>query len=296
MKKNRSIKTKRLNLDNAFPYLLLLPSIILIIFIAVYPLISGFLYSLSNSTLFKNGELIGFKNYVSLLKLPEFWSALEFSLVFSFFSVIGSYLIGLGLALLLNMKVPGRGFFRAALLIPWIIPSIVSVVCWRWMIGDQKSIVNVMLGLVGIKPILFLADKNWAIFSVCIVKIWRSFPFMMISCLAALQSISTDLYEAVKIDGANRWQTFKYITLPHLKPISIICCILMTIWSFNDFDTIWLMTGGGPADATKNLIVLAFQYAFIKNSIGIGSAIAIATLIILTIFSEILLKRQNQED
>jgi ABC-type sugar transport system permease subunit len=281
---------------NLLPYQFILPTIILILLINVYPFISGLIYSLQNGTLLQPGSFIGIGNYTKLFTMPDFWNSLYFSSIFAVFSVLGSYLVGLGLALLLNKDVIGRGFFRVALLVPWIIPSVVSIVGWRWLIGDQNGLFNTVLGWVGIDPIFFLADAGWAMFSVTMIKIWRSFPFMMISLLAGIQTINHDLYESAHIDGAGRWKSFCYITLPHLRMITIVCWILMTIWCFNDFDTIWLLTEGGPANATENLIILAYKYTFSKNAVGIGSAIALVSLVILMALAAILLKNQDKDD
>lgn len=289
-----SIKPRRKKI-NWLPYQFLLPTLILLILINLYPFITGLIYSIREGSLIQLEDFVGLDNYIKLLQMPEFWNALQFSFLFGLFGVAGSYLIGLVLAVLLNKDVWGKGFFRVALLVPWIIPSVVSIVGWRWMIGDQHGLVNQMIGFLGMDPVNFLGTENGAIFSVILIKIWRSFPFMMVTILASLQTINTDLYEAAKIDGAGRWLSFRYITLPSIKMISIICCILMTIWCFNDFDTIWLLTQGGPVNATENLIILAYKYTFTKSDVGIGSAVSIFSLIILMILATIMLKFQEKE-
>ncbi|MDF2964119.1 MAG: binding-protein-dependent transport system inner rane component [Paenibacillus sp.] len=277
------------------PYYFLLPSVILIAMINLYPFLSGLLYSVENGSLLKAGDFTGIQNYAKLMTMPDFWHALYFSSVFAVFSVIGSYAIGLGFAIVLNKDIIGRGFFRVALLVPWILPSVVSIVGWRWLIGDQSGLFNTIITGLGFEPILFLGTERWAVFSVILIKVWRSFPFMMISLLAGLQTINQELYESAHMDGAGRWQSFWYITLPQLKMITIVCWILMTIWCFNDFDTIWLLTQGGPANATENLIILAYKYTFSKNAVGIGSAISIVSLVILMSLALLLLKKQEQE-
>lgn len=282
--------------DKILSFLFLLPSISFISLIILYPLFTGLTYSFKNSTMFDAGTFVGLSNFVKVFELPDFWNALRFSLIFSVISVLGSYSLGLMIALLLNMDVPLRSFFRAAILIPWIIPSIVSIVAWRWLLGDQQSIANVVLGWFGIKPILFLADQNWAVVSVSLVKIWRSFPFMMVSLLAVLQTIPHEQYEAARIDGAGRFQTFRYVTWPNLIPITVVCGILMTIWSVNDFDTIYLLTNGGPFDVTQNIIVLAYKYAFTKNDIAAGSAMAIIAMVLLMTLANFVLKNQKEQD
>jgi multiple sugar transport system permease protein len=281
---------------DAFPYLLLLPSVTLISLINLYPFATGFLYSLRNGTLIQSGEFVGLANYAQLATQADFLHALWFSALFAFFGVLGSYTIGLALALLLNQDVPGRGFFRVALLLPWIIPSIVSIVSWRWLISDQTGLINQALHVVGVGPIYFLSTSGWAMFSVIVVKIWRSFPFMMLSLLAALQAINREMYEATAVDGAGRWQSFRFITFPLLLPVSIVLWILMTIWSVNDFETPWLLTQGGPSFATENLSVLAYRYTFNRTAVGVGASISFVTMLILMIFAVVLLRRQREQD
>jgi ABC-type sugar transport system permease subunit len=274
------------------PYLLLLPSLALILIIELYPFINGVLLSLHKGTLLGTGTFVGLGNFLRLFNSPSFYHSLWFSFIFAFFNVLVSYVLGLALALFLNLDFPGRGFCRVALLVPWIVPAVVSIVSWKWRIADKGGLVNVILGSLGVGPIYFLSDSGWAIVAVIVIKIWRSFPFMMLSLLAALQVIDKSLYEAAKIDGANSWQMFWNITMPHLKNISIIQAILMVIWSINDFETPFLLTQGGPSSATENLILLSYRYTFGRNDVGMGSAAAILTLIILMVLSTIMMRQQ----
>lgn len=293
--KNLSEKSRRRRVD-LFPYYLLVPSTLLIAFVILYPFVTGFWYSLQDGTLIVPGSFVGLKNYLALRGMKDFTYALGFSALFAVFSVFGSWVIGVALALLLNQEIPARGFFRVALLVPWIIPAVVSTVSWRWLIGDQSGLVNVALGWLGIGPIFFLSSERWAIFSVILVKVWRSFPFMMLSVLAALQAINRELYEVAAIDGTGRWQAFRYITLPMIMPVSTVLWILMTIWSVNDFETPWLLTQGGPSNATENLIVLAYKYTFVRNNVGTGSAIAFVSMLILMTLAILLLRREDEAE
>jgi multiple sugar transport system permease protein len=277
------------------PYWLVVPSLLLILIINLYPFATGFVYSLRDGTMLKEGNFVGLANYTALLTDSNFHHSLIFSVLFAFGSVFGSYIIGLGLALLLNKDIPFRGFFRVALLVPWIIPSIVSIISWRWMINDQSGLLNLAVTGLGFEPVYLLSTERQAMFAVILVKIWRSFPFMMLSLLAALQTIDHTLYEAGQIDGAGRWQSFRFITFPHLRDLSIVLWILMTIWSVNDFETPYLLTGGGPSNATENLIVLAYRYTFRSNEVGSGTAVAFVTLILLMILALLLLRRQSSE-
>jgi ABC-type sugar transport system permease subunit len=274
------------------PYLLLIPSLALILIIEFYPFINGVLFSFHKGTLLGTGAFVGLGDFLRLFNSPSFYNSLRFSFIFAFFNVLVSYVLGLALALFLNLDFPGRGFWRVALLVPWIVPAVVSIVSWKWLIADKGGLVNVILGSFGVGPIYFLSDGRWAIVAVIVIKIWRSFPFMMLSLLAALQVIDKSLYEAGKIDGANNWQLFWNITMPHLKNISIIQAILMVIWSINDFETPFLLTQGGPSSATENLILLSYRYTFGRNDVGLGSAVAILTLIILMVLSTIMMRQQ----
>jgi ABC-type sugar transport system permease subunit len=274
------------------PYLLLLPSLALILIIEFYPFINGVSFSFHKGSLLGTGAFVGFGNYLRLFNSPSFYNALWFSFIFAFFNVLISYVLGLALALFLNLDFPGRGFCRVALLIPWIVPAVVSIVSWKWLIADRGGLVNILLGSIGVGPIYFLSQSGWAMVAVIVIKIWRSFPFMMLSLLAALQVIDRSLYEAGRIDGANHWQLFWHITMPHLKNISIIQAILMAIWSINDFETPFLLTQGGPSNATENLILLSYRYTFGRNDVGLGSAVAILTLIVLMVLSTIMMRQQ----
>ena len=276
------------------PYLLLLPSLALIFLIELYPFINGVSFSLHKGSLLGTGPFVGLDNFLRLFNSPDFYNSLWFSFIFAFWNVVMSYLIGLALALFLNLDFPGRGFCRVALLVPWIVPAVVSIVSWKWLIADRGGLVNIILNSIGIGPIYFLSNSGWAMVAVIVIKIWRSFPFMMLSLLAALQVIDKTLYEAGKIDGANSWQLFWHITLPHLKNISIVQAILMVIWSINDFETPYLLTQGGPSNATENLILLSYRFTFGRNDVGRGSAIAILTLIILMILSTIIMRQQRK--
>ena len=276
------------------PLLFLLPSIVLIGLVIAAPLVTGFDYSLHSGTMLREGAFVGLRNYAALGANPDFWHDLRFSMVFAIANVIGCYALGLGIALLMNAEMPWRGFFRVAFLLPWIIPSVVSVVSWRWLVSDQNAPVNLLLEIAGANPIFFLSSDTWAQFVVFIVKIWRSFPFMMLSLLAALQGIDRALYEAGAIDGATAWQAFRYVTMPQLRNVSIVLCILMTIWTINDFETPFLLTGGGPSNATENLILLAFRYTFASNRVGLGSAVSFVTFLILTALALLMLQRQRR--
>ncbi|MGO7860147.1 carbohydrate ABC transporter permease [Rhizobium ruizarguesonis] len=282
------------NSEFVTPALLLAPSILLLLVVIAYPMAQGLFFSFTDGSLMKAGDFVGFDNYIKLLNTPAFYHSLRFSAIFAVCNIAGCYLLGLGLALLLQQDLPGRGMFRVLLLLPWIVPSLVSIVSWRWMVKDENALFNQVITLFGGSPIFFLSDSTWAVVIVILIKIWRSFPFMMLSLLAALQSIDRSLYEAAAIDGATRWQSFWNVTLPQIKNISVVLCLLMTIWSVNDFDTPWLLAQGGPANATENLVVLAYRYTFARNDVGMGAATSFVTLSVLMALVFFLLRLQRR--
>lgn len=282
------------NNGNALPYLLLLPSVFVIGVVILVPFFEAIQYSFMNGSLLEAGRFVGLDNYTKLLASKDFWNAFRFSMIFALANVAGCYVLGLALALLMNMEMPFRGFFRVALLLPWIIPSVVSIVSWRWMVADHNAVFNQVIQFFGGRPIFFLSNNEWAQFIVVLIKIWRSFPFMMLSLLAALQGIDRALYEAAALDGASKWKSFWHVTMPQIRDVSIVLCLLMTIWTVNDFDTPWLLTQGGPANSTENLVLLAYKYTFARNDLGTGSAISFVTLIILMVFIVIMLRRQKE--
>ena len=237
---------------------------------------------------------IGHRRLRRSTKLHTPVHSLWFSFLFALFNVTISYLLGLALALFLNLEFHGRGVIRVLLLLPWIVPAVVSIVSWKWLIADRSGLVNVVLTSLGLEPIYFLSESGWAMVAVIVIKIWRSFPFMMLSLLAALQVIDKTLYEAGKVDGANNWQMFWHITMPHITNISIVQAVLMVIWSINDFETPFLLTQGGPSNATENLILLSYRYTFGRNDVGRGSAVALVTLVILSFFATYMMRRQGK--
>ncbi|MGO6789404.1 carbohydrate ABC transporter permease [Rhizobium ruizarguesonis] len=291
----RSSARQFLTPDLRMTLLLLLPSLILMIVVIGYPMIQGFWYSFTNGSLLKAGKFVGLRNYGKLLADPSFWHALRFSLYFALANIVGCYSLGLGLALLLQKDFPGRGLFRVLLLLPWIVPSLVAIVSWRWMINDDKALFNQIIVFFGGDPVYFLSSSNWTIAMVIIIKIWRSFPFMLLSLLAALQTIDRTLYEAADIDGATKWQSFRHVTVPAISGISVVLCLLMTVWTVNDFDTPWLLAQGGPANATENLVVLAYRYTFARNDVGMGAAVSFVTLAILMVIFTVVLRLQREK-
>ncbi len=281
----RRERFRRHMVQNQLAYVLIVPSTILILLIYFYPLGSGLWQSLHNFNRVKPWayKFIGLDNYTKALQTHDFWIALRTSLVWVIGGVVLSYLLGLACALLLNEKFWMRGVYRSVLLLPWVVPPVVSGTSWLWMFADQDGLVNRMLFALHIihEPIYWLSRPTLAMVAVITVHVWQSFPFMMITVLSALSGIPDDIYEAGRIDGAAGVQLFRFITFPLILPVSVIATILSSIWTFNDFGTIWVMTGGGPANATTTLIIQSYKEAFQRFNVGYGTSLAVIAMILM---------------
>jgi multiple sugar transport system permease protein len=261
------------------------PSILILLLLNLYPLLYAGQQSLRNGDLVDAGSFVGLRNYAAVLTSPSFWHAAEFTLVFTLVGVFGSWAVGLGLALLLRPGVPARGALKVLLLLPWVVPIVVSSTSWNWLVATPQSPLPALAKHLGFGDVLFLADPVLAQVTVCVFKVWVSFPFMMMMMASALTSVDANVYEASRVDGASGWQTFRLITLPMISRSTYISWILMTIFCVNDFPTIFLLTGGGPVNSTQTLVVLAYTTVFQDFQTGQGVAIAFLMTIVLVAVS-----------
>ncbi len=272
-------------------FFLVLPSIVLLLLIHGFPLVSAFIQSLHNGTLIDQGPFVGFQNYVDNLTSPTFWKAARFTVLFSIVGVFGSWAVGLALSLLLRTKIPGGGFFKVLLLLPWVVPIVVSSTAINWLVATSSSPIPQLFDKLGLGQPLFLANPTWAAILVCVFKVWISFPFMMMMSSAALASVDESVYEAARMDGATGVQQLRWVTLPIIARSTYISWILMTIFCVNDFPTIFLLTGGGPIDATNSLVVLAYRTVFQNQQVGPGVSIAFMMTIVRVVISTILYRQ-----
>ncbi len=273
-----------------FAYTLILPSVILITLLNLVPMIEGIIVSLQNQNMLRPNPdaFVGFKHYVRALSGEEIvWASLGRTIVWTLGAVAGGYVVGLSLALLLNMEIRGRAFFRALLLVPWVIPDVATALIWKWLYADEFGVINLVLSKLGIigQPILWLAEPSLAMLSVILVQVWKLTPVMFIVLLAALQNVPKELYESAMIDGAGPVQRLWHVTLPLIRSTSVIITLLASIWTFQAFDLVYLLTGGGPADATKILPTLIYEKAFWASDLGYAAAIGMLTLCCLLILS-----------
>jgi multiple sugar transport system permease protein len=282
---NRKLAVRR----NTVGYYMLIPATILFLLINAFPLLYGLILSMTdmNYTKPKSGKFIGLENFNKILHDSEFWSIMGYTIAYTVLVVAFSYVLGLVLAVLLNKNIKFRGVFRALALFPWVIPTVVAAENWRWLFNDQLGFFNRTLMNLNLiqEPILFLADADLARISVIIVAIWKSYPFMMVVLLSGLQSIGDEMYEPAYIDGANRTRIFWYITMPTLKPMSLVCTTLMALWTFNtlSFDNIYLMTQGGPSGSTYVMSIQSYYIAIYRGKIGYASAISVLMMVIIAL-------------
>ena len=258
----------------------MLPAMAFLILFLAYPLGLGIWISFTDARIGRTGEFVGLENYEWLWDDSIFWLSVFNTLLYTFVASIFKFAIGLYLALLLNENMPFKAMLRALVLIPFIVPTVLSALAFWWIFDAQFSIVSWSLKQIGVinENINFLGDVYWARFSVIFVNIWRGIPFVAITLLAGLQTVSPSLYEAATIDGATAWQRFRFITYPLLTPIIAVVMTFSVLFTFTDFQLIWTMTRGGPVNATHLMATLSYQRAIIGGVLGEGSAISNAMI------------------
>lgn len=282
--KTRSIKERR---ESRLAIALAAPAAILLFGVMVVPLGWGISMSFTDKIIGKDANFIGLGNYIYLLTNPEFYNALFNTLVFTVLSISSKVVLGITMAMLLNMKFKGRNLTRAVLIIPWTLPNIVAVLNWKWIFAGPGGILNYALRSVGLieQNIAWTGTATFAMMTVIIANVWRGTPFFGLTLLSKLQSIPQDMYEAVDIDGGNAFHKFWYITLPSLKDTLLLTTLVSTIWTLNEFDTVWLMTGGGPLNKTELLSIFSYKTSILKMQLGraIGVSVLLMPFLILLI-------------
>ncbi len=258
----------------------MLPALLFLLLFLAYPLVLGIYMSFTDIRLGRPGEFIGFENYIWLWDDPVFWLSVFNTVLYTVVASIFKFAIGLYLALLLNRHLPFKAFFRAVILIPFIVPTVLSAIAFWWIYDPQFSIISwtfIKLGLIT-ENINFLGDVLNARISVIFANVWRGVPFVAITLLAGLQTVSPSLYEAATLDGASPWQMFRYITYPLLTPIIAVVMTFSVLFTFTDFQLIWVLTRGGPVNATHLMATLSYQWGILGGKLGEGAAVATAMI------------------
>lgn len=270
-----------------FGILLVIPAFIVLAIVYLYPLIYNIDLSLSRWNLASGlpKQYIGLENYQILFTSETFRKVLYNTLFFTLVSVPLEFILGLALALLLNQNIKGKSVIVTILALPMMIAPVVAALTWRWVYAYDYGVLNFLLNqLFGIQPVLWISDKNIAMYSVIIADVWITTPFMMLIIYAGLQMIPIELYEAAKVDGASTWQIFRYVTLPSIKGVLVVALMIRTIDAFTKlFDVVYVITGGGPAYATEVLPTYAYKVGLKFFRLGSGAAISMITLFIAAI-------------
>ena len=262
-----------------------LATLILIVGPALYAISLSFY---EQQSLTSDPVWVGFANYARVLASNEFWNALWNGFVYAMAAIVLQVVLGIGFALLLHQPFRGRSLLRGLAFLPYLLPTVVAVLTFKWMIDGSLGIVTIVMDILGLPPIYWFETETAAMMSVILVSVWLWTPFVTTTFLAGLQTVPVQLYEAARVDGAGPIRRFFHVTLPALRPILIVIILLRGIWMFNKFDIIWLTTGGGPLGATEHLPVLAYRQAFTLFDLGSGAAIAtlsfLALLMIVTLY------------
>jgi len=280
--------------NRLFVLVCLAPATIALLAIVAYPFAYAvFLSSTNANPLSLVREPVGLANYRELVNDPVYWSSLQRTAIFTTATVLIEFPLALGIALMLNEPLRGRVVYRALLLVPWVMPNVVAAIIWRWLYSPDFGLINFALVQASITDayVSFLGDPGKALWSVVAVGAWKGLPFSAVVLLAGLQGIPGDLYEAATVDGAGAWQRFRDVTIPQLLPIIVIVLILRAVWTFNSFDLIYVLTGGGPAWATQVLSIYVYLSSFQFQRLGYGSAMAVTMLVVLAIPAALFVRR-----
>lgn len=262
-------------------WVFVLPALIIVGVLLIYPIFSSLYYSMTTKHLIRPSyDFVGLANYQAVLSDPNFFKAFLTSIVWTICSLVGQLIIGFTSALAINRVKVGKSVYRTLMIIPWAFPSIVIALSWKWILNGVSGFLPNILVQLGICRELpqFLSDNSLVFLTLIFINVWFGAPMIMVNVLSALQTIPQDQYEAAQIDGASKLQQFWHITVPHIKIVVGLLVVLRTIWVFNNFDMIYLLTGGGPANATTTVPIYAYNMGWGTKMLGKSSAVTMLLL------------------
>lgn len=269
-------------------WIFVLPALLVVGTLLIYPIFSSLYFSMTTKHLIKPAyDFIGLANYKAVLSDPNFFRAFLTSILWTIFSLVGQLFIGFTSALAIHRIGRGKGIYRTLMIIPWAFPSIVIALSWKWILNGVSGFIPNLLVQFGFCNTLpqFLSDNSLVFGTLLFINVWFGAPMIMVNVLSALQTIPQDQYEAAQIDGASRIQQFVHITMPHIKVVVGLLVVLRTIWIFNNFDLIYLITGGGPANATTTVPIYAYNMGWGTKMLGKSSAVTMLLLAFLLLVS-----------
>jgi multiple sugar transport system permease protein len=276
---------KIFNNDLFWAIIFILPSLLGILLFNFIPTITSFYLSFTKWNLLGVPKFIGLNNYISLFLDPLFYKVLYQTFIFVFFSVFLEIIISLFIAIILNSINIGKTFFRTVYFLPVITSMVAGSILWNWIFDPAYGFLNYVLSFVSIKPIFWLSDENWALFSIIIVSVWKNLGYSIVLIIAGLSNLPNECIEASKIDGANKYQTFLYVILPLLSPTIFMVTIVSLINSFQTFDSVYILTGGGPKNSTNIMVYWLYKNAFEYYNMGKASAIGYILFSIIFLFT-----------
>ena len=284
--------------NTKFAYKVNLPLMVFLGAVLVFTLAWGICMSFTNKMIGGEAHFTWFKNYEKLIGDPEYRRSIVNTVKFTALSIALKCVLGMFMALALNQSFRGRNAVRALLMIPWTLPNIVVVYNWRWIFNPSGGIANHILKSLHLidRDLVWFGSAGLALFTVVVANVWRGTPFFGVSILAKLQTISRDYYEAADIDGANLFQKFRYITFPEVKDVTILSALMSTIWTINEFETVYLLTGGGPNGATEVMNVYSYKTAMRSMMLGRGIAVAVLAMPVLMLLIGLLTRRMLPEE
>lgn len=272
---------------NRLAYLFLLPAFLMLGLVVIYPFVYNVIISFSNMNLthFRDWKLSGLGNYLQVLSEDNFWYYFFKTVLWTVLNLVFHVGIGVFLALILNKDIKGKTIYRTLLILPWAVPQYITALTWRGMFNSEYGAVNLVLEQLFGVQVAWLSTE-WGAFAACLItNIWLGFPFMMVIALGGLQSIPDALYEAADIDGATAWQKFWNITMPMLRPVMVPAITLGVIWTFNNFNVVWLVSNGGePSETTHILVSWVYRAAFFYYRMGYAAAFSMIIFLILFVF------------
>lgn len=280
------------------PYLFLIPAFLIFGGLIVYPLIDGIATAFTDRVIARGGQFIGVQNFLTLLGDEIFLRAAWNSLGLTLWVVAIKAVLGMIFALVLAQPLPFRGIFRALVFLPWAVPGLIAGLAWKWIYDEQVGVLTYLTLALGITdmPTYWLSDPKVGLISVGVAMVWHGLPFYTMMFLAALTSIPSELTEAAAIDGAGPIRRFFSVTLPQMRNVIAITVMLSTIWTFNSFHMVYVLTQGGPANRTQILPTLAFEYGIVRSQLGLGAAVLVSVIPIFLVLIFILTQRMLKKE
>ncbi|MFV0450774.1 MAG: carbohydrate ABC transporter permease [Propioniciclava sp.] len=286
--------------DARLAWLMVTPLLVTLALVLGYPLVRTIWMSGFESTFISPEPIfVGLANYQSLIASPEFWKVARQSVVWTLTTVVLQTVVGIAIALLLNQRFVGRRLLRILVVVPWAMPGVLAGILWKFMYDPYLGLVNLTMGALGLSSgggFAPLSDERLALFAIIVAAVWKGTPLSILMYLAALQARPMELMEAAALDGAGAWQTFRAVTLPSLMPVIQTTVLLTLIWTFNYFDLVFVMTGGGPSSATEIAPTYIYKLAFTDVDYGRSSAFAVVTMLIMGLFTIIYLRQLRGGD